>query len=209
MNNFTANPANFKLNSANRSQYEFLSRCLDDLIPVDHKVRIIWDFVSNMDLSACFQDIFSIYKSSGRPSTDPKIVLTLWIYTIIDGNCSARKLDELCEKHDVYKWICGGVSVNRTSLAEFRSHNPRKFDDLLTECLAVMIKNGLISDTDFSQDGTRIKANAGFNSFRREATLKNLQVQLAAYIEELRKEEKMASNAYERRKIQEKRAPCK
>src|ERR1700733_12834982 len=158
MNNHTLNPSNFKLSSASRYQYEFLSRCLDELVSLDHKVRLIWDFVASMDLSSALKDISSLYKNAGRPAVDPKITLTLWIYTIIDGNCSARKLAELCQNHDVYKWICGGVQVNRTSLAEFRSRNPRKFDDLLTACLAVMIKNGLIADTDFSQDGTRIKA---------------------------------------------------
>jgi transposase len=203
MNN-AINPATLKLKLANRYQYEFVSKCLDDLIPEDHKVRVIWDFVSNMDLSISLNDILSSYGSRGRPATDPKIMLVLWIYTIIDGNSSARKLEELCQNHDVYKWICGGITVNRTTLAEFRSLTPWKFDDLLTKCLAVMVKDGLISDCDFAQDGTRIKANAGFNSFHRESGLEALEIQMDNYIKELKKEEAEFPGVYERRKMQSK-----
>ena len=105
----------------------------------------------------------------------------------------------------MYKWICGGLSISRTTLAEFRSVNPRKFNELLTKCLAVMVKSDLISDTDFSQDGTRIKANAGINSFRKEDSLKNLEIQFSEYINHLTEEDKAAPNGYERRKALEKK----
>lgn len=196
--------ANLKLKTSCRHQLEFQFRCLDDLVAEDHRVRLIWDFVSNMDLSACSDDIISLKGNAGRSSTDPKILLTLWIYTIIDGNSSARRLEELCDNHDVYKWICGGVSVNRTTLAEFRSKNPRKFDELLTTCIAVMVKNDLVSDSDFSQDGTRIKANAGCNTFHREDSLKELETKISQHIDSLRKEEKASLNAYENRKLAKK-----
>jgi len=195
------NPVNFKLKSACRNQYEFQSLCLDDLIPKDHKVRIVWDFVSQMDLTSCLEYIHSFNYEAGRSSVDPKILLALWIYTIMDGNCSARKLEELCQRHDVYKWLCGGVSVNRTSLAEFRSKNPSKFDELLTKCLAAMVKSELICDSDFSQDGTRVKANAGFNSFRREGTLLEIQTEITKYIEELKAEEKTNPDSYDKKKV--------
>jgi transposase len=156
-----------------------------------------------MDTSVCFEEIYSFDGAVGRSRTDPKILFTLWIYTILDGNCSARKLEELCGNHDVYKWICGGISVNRTSLAEFRSQNPRKFDELLTSCLAVMVKFGLINDADFSQDGTKIKANAGYNSFHREDTLKKTEAKLMDYISQLKIERKKNPSVYEKRKMAE------
>ena len=192
---------NLKLKKPTRNQYEFQRFCLDDLIPENHKVHLIWNFVAEMDLSVCLNGIHSFKGAAGRPSVDPRIMLTLWIYSIIDGNASARKLEELCQHHNVYKWICGGVLVNRTSLAEFRSTNPRKFDELLVSCLAVMVKSGLVSDSDFSQDGTRVKANAGMNSFRREDTLKQIEVKLTEHIELLRTEEKGNLNMYEKRKL--------
>lgn len=200
-NSMRLNPANFKLKTSVRNQYEFQAFCLDELVPDEHKVRTVWDFVSNMDLGVCLDDIWTFQGEPGRTAIDPKILFCLWIYSIIDGNASARKLEELCLNHTIYKWICGGVPVNRTTLAEFRSRNPRKFDELLTSCLAVMIKNDVLSDSDFSQDGTRVKANAGNNSFLREDSLKELKTKITAHIVQLKNEEKAIVNAYEKRKV--------
>jgi transposase len=197
MNNSNHAACYYKLKLVCRDQMEFQSFCLNDRIPQEHKARSVWDFVEAMDTTICLKYINSIYGEIGRSATDPKILLALWIYTILDGNYSARKLAELCQNHDAYKWICGGIKVNRTMLAQFRSHNHRKFDELLTNCLAVMVKADLIKDTDFSQDGTRIKANAGFNSFRREDTLEKIKADLTLYIEQLRSEEQLTTNAYE------------
>jgi transposase len=205
MNNDVPIPLSiFKLKTSVRTQYEFYTLCLDQLLPEDHKARQVWDFVSEMDLSACFTDVITFHSEVGRSKIDPKILFTLWVYSILDGNSSARKLEELCLNHDVYKWICGGVSVSRTTLAEFRSVNQRKFDELLTKCLAVMVKYNLISDSDFSQDGTKVKANAGNNSFRTEDSLKNLEIKATEYLNDLKREERASNEAYEKRKLQEK-----
>lgn len=197
----------YKLRRACRNQFEFSSQTLDDLIPQDHKARLILEFVEQMDLSVCLEGLSS-FGTVGRPATDPYVILTLWIYTILDGNASARKLEELCKYHIVYRWICGGISMNRTSLAEFQSKNPKKFEQLLTSCLAIMVKHELISDTDFAQDGTRVKANAGAGSFRRESSLVKLETEIEEYIQNLRK---IAAtlNGYEKRKIaQQTRYAC-
>lgn len=200
------NHSHLKIKTAVRNQIEFRMNSLDDLVPDDHRVRVIWDFVQSMDLEVCYNEINSIIFEPGRPKIDPKILFTLWIYTILDGNSSARKIEELSNNHNVYKWICGGVSVNRTSLADFRSANPRKFDELLTSCLAVMVKAKLINDSDFSQDGTRVKGNAGFDSFRSENALENIKVGINEYINEIKLEEKKNPRAYEsRQKSREKR----
>ena len=196
MNN--RHPANnLKIIGPCRYQLEMNVSCLDQLIPQEHRARAVWDFVDKMDTSPCFLDINSFYGEAGRPASSPKVLFALWIYSILDGNTSARKLEELCKNHNVYKWIAGGIPINRTMLAEFRSTNSIKFDDLLTNCLAVMVQAGLIKDEDFSQDGTRVKANAGFGSFRRMETLENLNEEITNYLKELHAKD--AASAYERR----------
>lgn len=201
MNNQTLSASHYKLRRACRNQVEFQMCSLDERLPQGHKARVIWDFVEEMNTSECLEYIKSFHGSDGRSTIDPKILLALWIYSILDGNSSARRLEELSISHDVYKWICGGVSINRTMLAEFRSHNPRKFDTLLTSCLAAMVKAELINDEDFSQDGTRVKANAGMSSFRREDSLKKLEEELTNYIKQLKLEELKSPKAYEERNL--------
>jgi transposase len=194
----------YKTQGPQRHQLEMQFSCLDMLIPEDHPVRNIWSFVEEMDIRSCFDKIKSFVGCRGRSTTNPKILLTLWIYSLMEGNASARKLEELCKNHNVYKWIAGGASINRTLLAEFRSHDPFKFEDLLVSCLAVMLKHGVIKDEDFAQDGTRVKANAGFNSFRREDSLEKLKAELKMYIKQLKEEVETAENTYEKRQKERK-----
>lgn len=200
MNNTpTITDHNFKTVTPCRDQIEFSITCLDQLIPQEHKARAIWDFVNKMDTRSCFTELNTFRGEAGRPATCPKVLFTLWIYSILDGNSSARKLEELCQNHIVYKWIAGGVSINRTMLADFRSKNSMKFEDLLTNCLAVMVRAGVIKDEDFSQDGTRVKANAGLKSFRKEESLNILKDLITNYIKEL--ESERTSGGYDKRKM--------
>jgi len=185
MNNNAQFNARYKLHSPCRNQMEMQINCIDTLLPADHKARDVWEFVNSMDCGPCFALLKTFSGSDGRPATSPQVLLALWIYSIMDGNISARKLATLCVEHNAYKWIAGGVPINRTTLAEFRTLNPLLFEDLLTNTLAVMLKAGLINDTDFSQDGTKIKANAGFNSYRREETLEITKQYLKKYIAQL------------------------
>jgi transposase len=185
MNNSADISPFFKTNGPCRTQVEFQFESLDSLLPKDHRARDIWTFVDAMDHTVCFNDIKTLNLQAGRSTTCPKILLAVWIYSILDGNASARKLDELCKNHLVYKWIVGGVEINRTMLASFRSRSPRKFEDLLTSCLAGMVKADLIHDRDFSQDGSRMKANAGFASFRGRSSLEEIQKDIGQHIKEV------------------------
>ncbi len=196
--NLSAN--HYKLKTPCRNQCEFRTGSLDELLHQEHRARDVWDFVESMDTRICLECVNTFKLQRGRPAIDPKILLALWIYTILDGNASARKLEELCSSHDAYKWICGGVSVNRTDLADFRSQNPAKFDELLTSCLAVMVKVNLINDSDFSQDGTRIKANAGFNSFHRKDSLEEIKKNIEQHITQLQADQQKDPDIYEKRK---------
>lgn len=197
MNNSTAH--RFKLLNPSRNQVEMQMKCLDDLLPFDHKARAVWEYVEKMDIDTCLRNIHSYRDSAGRPTTSPKVLLCLWIYSIMDGNISARKIEDLCLYHDAYKWIAGGTPINRTMLSDFRSKHSEKFHDLLISCLAVMLQSNLISDQDFNQDGTRVKANAGFSLFHREKTLEALKQEIAEHIKELEEELYTNPNAYDAR----------
>jgi hypothetical protein len=60
----------------------------------------------------------------GHPQTDPRILVSLWLYATLDGIGSARELERLCEPHAAYRWLCGGVSINHHTLSDFRTHLP-------------------------------------------------------------------------------------
>jgi transposase len=85
---------------------------------------------------------------------------------------SARQLDRLCQEHDAYRWLRGGVPVNYHMLADFRVAHGEALDALLSQLLAVLLKEGLADLDGVAQDGKKIRASAGQSSFRREKSLK-------------------------------------
>lgn len=162
-----------RLNIPVRNQITFRNTCLDDLISDDHKVRFIWDYVSKLNLSEILKKINSVEGSVGRNTIDPRILLTLWVFAISEGVGSAREIDRLCNEHHAYMWICGEVKVNYHTISDFRANHGQELEELLIQTVAILMKGGLVTLNRISQDGVRIRANAGSSSFKRKATLKD------------------------------------
>jgi transposase len=156
---------------AQRDQVEWRTVHLDGTIGEDHRARIIWKVVERLDLAAFYDEIQSRGQQGGRPATDPKILLALWLYATTDGVGSGRELERLCSEDDAYRWICGGVAMNYHTLNDFRVEHGGKLDQLLVDILAALTHRGLVTLERVAHDGMRVRADAGAASFRREATL--------------------------------------
>jgi len=154
-----------------RNQVEWVARDLDATLPDDHPARAIWAFLERVDLSAFYASIKSVEGHAGHPTTDPQVLLALWLYATSDGVGSARQIDRLCKEHDAYGWLCGGVPINYHTLSDFRVAHQEALDNLLTEVLAAMMDAGLVKLRHVAQDGMRVRASAGSSSFRRESSL--------------------------------------
>ena len=118
-NNATARGAP-RLRAPERDQIELRAVDIDSLIGQDHPVRVIWGYVEGLDLSVLEDRIRAREHTPGHPPISPRLLLALWLYATSEGVGSARALERLCESHDVYRWLCGGVSVNYHTLADFR-----------------------------------------------------------------------------------------
>lgn len=158
--------------TAERRQLEFRPVDLDRVIAHDHPARLLWRAVERLDLSKFYEPIKARESEPGRTPTDPKVFVALWLYATSDGVGSARELDALCREHDAYRWLRGGVPLNYHTLSDFRTAHGAALDDLLTQVLAVMLQHDLIALTRVSQDGLRVRASAGTDSFRRKKSLK-------------------------------------
>jgi len=188
-----------RIRQAERNQAGFEVVDLESLVVDDHPVRAVWCFVEGLDLQWFYDRIKARGDAPGRPATDPRILLTLWLYATADGIGSARALARLCEHHTIYRWICGGVGVNHTMLSEFRVDSGEFLDGLLTRSLAVLMKEGLITLDEVITDGTKIRAAASRSSMRRRQTLTELEEKARTRVSELKQELAIDSAAGERR----------
>lgn len=188
-----------RLREPQRDQIELRAVDIESLIGEDHPVRVIWTYVAGLDLSELENRIKAREDRPGHPAISPRLLLALWLVATGDGVGSARALERLCNSHDVYRWLCGGVSVNYHTLADFRVNCADLLDRLLAEHLAALAKAKLIDLDTLAQDGVRIRASAGASSFRREATLDRHLATAQAVVDTLKREVDARSDASNQR----------
>jgi transposase len=180
--------ASARVNRPNRGQVEMQFFALDQLLPSDHRARIVWAFVKSLHLEPLYARIEVSGTQAGRTAIAPEILVALWLLATLDGIGSARELDRRCSTDIAYRWILGGVSVNYHTLSDFRVAHTDFLERLLTDTIAALIDRGLVPLETIAQDGMRVRASAGNGSFRRKPSLEKLQQEAHAHIQRLKGE---------------------
>jgi transposase len=156
----------------NRQQMSWRAVEAEKLIGEDHAARGIWELVGRLELKAFYQAIESSAEQGGRPAFDPQLLICLWVYAYSQGIGSAREVARRCEYDPAFQWLTGLEEVNYHTLADFRVERQKELDELFTQVLAALSKEGLITLEQVMQDGTKIKALASTRSYQREATIR-------------------------------------
>jgi transposase len=175
-----------RLRMAERRQVELRAISLEDLVPADHRVRLVWRFVEGLDLSGFQAAIKAVEGQPGHPPADPRILVALWLFATIEGIGSARAVARLCDEHIAYQWLCGGVGMNAKTLADFRVGT--LLERLLVDSFTALVRAGVASLDRIAQDGVRVRASAGAASFRRDSTLEGCRSAAEQAVRDLRAE---------------------
>jgi transposase len=164
------------------------AKIIDDLLEANHPARAVWSYVLKLDLSPLYDRIRARSGLAGRPAIDPQVLVALWLYATLTGVTRARPLARLCQRHDAFRWLAGGVSVNYHTLADFRTDNLKFLQSLLDQSVEVLRQQGLVDLDRVAQDGMRVRASAGAASFRRRETLERLLLEAQAKLQRLQQE---------------------
>lgn len=175
-----------RLRMAQRDQVEMRYCSLEELLEPEHPARVVWQMVCGLDLGRWLQEIEAVEGRPGRNATDPRLLTAIWVYATLQGIGSARRLEDLCRKHLAFQWLCGGVTLNHHLLSDFRSKGGDKWDALLTQIVATLLNEGLVTMNRVAQDGMRVRANAGKSSFRRTGTLQRHLEEARVQVEALK-----------------------
>lgn len=192
-----------------RFQVEMQFRSLDQMLPADHRARVVWNFVQSLDLTPLYKKIEVTRHQAGRSAIAPEILVGLWLLATLDGIGSARELDRRCETDIPYLWMRGSVGVNYHTLSDFRVENGEFLEQLLVDTVASLVDQGLVPLETIAQDGMRVRASAGSSSFRRKPTLEKLQKESQAHVDRLKQEgesESQRQDGDKRRKAARERA---
>jgi transposase len=147
--------------------------CVDELIPADHKARAIWELAGRLELERFAETVKTVAGSAGRPAWDPRLLVSVWVYAYSEGIGSAREIARLAQYEPGLQWLCGLAEINHHTLSDFRVEHKTALDDLFAEMLALLEKEELLSLERVMHDGTKIRAQAGSDTFRREKTVQD------------------------------------
>jgi transposase len=161
---------------------------LEDLLDTDHQARVVWDFVAQLDLAPLYARIRAVEGGPGRPAIDPRILIAVWLYATLEGVGSARALSWLCDHHNAFRWLAGGVAINYHTLSDFRVDEVDFLDRTLTHSVAVLREQDLVDLNRVAQDGLRVRASAGAASFHRRGTLEGHLQEAQDQVQRLKQE---------------------
>jgi transposase len=180
---WSAAPPRFK--TIERRQTFLRTVDVEALIDEEHAARAIWTVVEKLDLSQFSEDAKAVRGRAGRCSTDPCLLVSLWIYAYSRGIGSAREISELCGYHPAYQWLTGAEKISGHTLSDFRVKHQAALEKLFVEVIGVLSAEGFVKLNRVMQDGTKVRASAAADSFRRRQTLEEHMAQARAQCAEL------------------------
>ncbi len=142
----------------------FYSFNLDEHIPQNHLLR---SMDRCLDLSELRQHLADYYSYTGRPSTDPELMIRMLIIGYCYGIRSERRLCEEVHLNLAYRWFCrlgledavpDHSTFSKNRHGRFRASEAFRwvFDEVVRRCMA----EGLVKGEGFAVDASLIAADA-------------------------------------------------
>ena len=154
--------AKIQIKSETRQDLSFFPLSFDDYVPKDDKVRIVDSIVRSMDSKL----LLSTYDGIGAPPYSPMMLLSLVIYSYINGVYSCRGIASRLRYDVRYMWICGGQRQSFSTINRFRSNHLLKcIDFYFDSVVAILVEKGVITLEEQYVDGTKIESKANRYTF--------------------------------------------
>jgi transposase len=182
-------PAAPRLKEPNREQLVMDNVDLEKLIPADHLARGIWALVESLPTQGFLKENKSVEGHAGRPRTSPRMLLAIWVYSYSQGMGQAREIEREMVYEPALRWLAGNAILSFRTLSDFRVAHGDALRETFAELLGILEKEEWIDLTELTLDGTKIKANAGSSSRRREKTLQEHMARAAGVVRELEQTE--------------------
>ena len=169
-----------------RDQMFLLPPSLDDLIPEDHPVRFVADFVESLGTEVWQEMEISLEGDSlGAPSYHPRLMMGAWLYGFMVGVRSYRGLETACLERIPFVWLTGLQTPDHNSFWRFYSDHRERMRVLIRQTVRTAAKVGLVDLALQSVDGTKVKGNATRRQTFDEKGLERLMKKVDEAIEEL------------------------
>lgn len=131
------------------------------------------------------KDNKSVEGVAGADRTDPRVLISVWVYGLTLGIGSARELERRLEQEPGLRWLCGDERINHHTLSDFRVEHGEALEKIFSQVLAALSQSGMVRLEELTVDGTKIQAQASGGSLRRERTLREQLEQAEEVVRQL------------------------
>ncbi|MGH9889431.1 MAG: IS5 family transposase [bacterium] len=151
----------------------FITRSMDERIPLDHPIRPLRDLVDRA-LAELGPQFDALYAPVGRPSIPPEQLLRALLVQILYSIRSERQLIEQLNYNLLYRWFVGlGADDPVWDHSTFSKNRERlEAADVATAFFRAVVgvanQHRLLSHEHFSVDGTLLEAAASLKTLRRK-----------------------------------------
>lgn len=130
---------------------------------VDDEVFMVHNIIEEMNLSF----LNSAYSKKGRkPLVEPIAMLKVLVFAYLNRKYSARDIESAC-KYDIrFRWILNnGKTPDHVTINRFRNKIYPFMDEILTQFVKLLFKQGEVDLKSIYVDGTKIESNANKYTF--------------------------------------------
>ena len=106
---------------------------VEQLLGPEHPARAIWDLVGQCDLEPFYDQIEAVEGQAGRPPHDPRLLISLWLYSYMQGIASGREIERRCAYDPAYMWLTGAEKVCAHTLTDYRTAHGEALKDLFVQ----------------------------------------------------------------------------
>jgi transposase len=155
---------------------------LDELVAVDHPVRVVQDVLDRVDITTLLQQ----YKPGGASSYHPRMLLKALVYAYINNIYSSRKIEQALQESIYFMWLTGMSKPDHNTINRFRGQRLQKtLQPIFTQVVLLLCEEGLLSLKDLYTDGTKIEANANRYTFVWGKAIKTSKERIKQQLDEL------------------------
>ncbi|QAT39390.1 IS1182 family transposase [Clostridium sp. JN-9] len=147
---------------------------IEYMIPNNDSVRLLSQFVEEMDLT----DLYSTYSRIRENQATPRQMLKIVLYSYMNHNYSSRAMELSCKRDVNFMYLLeGSPAPDHSTFARFRSiHFAPCSETIMAEMSNFLYEIGEISGDTIFIDGTKIEACANKYTFVwKKAVSKNLE----------------------------------
>ena len=156
-----------KFRNYEQNQIQLLPSSLEELIPINHIVRMIDIIVEQLNL----EEMYRSYSEEGQPGYHPKMLLKILLYGYTTGVRSSRKISEKTKSDVYYMYLSGMQRPDFRTISDFRLMKRKYLASYFVQVLEICKESGLYTLKHISVDGSKIKANASKKKTKEEDEL--------------------------------------